>query len=55
MNKTKESWNSILWVEAFGFSLLILLSWLTEVMRIPISFLANRLPPTGIGPRFGLW
>jgi len=27
--------NSILWVETFGFSLLIALSWLVEVLRIP--------------------
>jgi hypothetical protein len=27
--------NSILWVEAFGFSLMIALSWLTEVFKIP--------------------
>jgi hypothetical protein len=33
MKKRKE--NSILWTEAFGFSLLILLSWATEVIRIP--------------------
>ncbi len=35
MNKTKERWNSILWNEAFGFSLMIVLSWLTELLRIP--------------------
>ena len=33
MKKRKE--NSILWIEAFGFSILILLSWVTEVTRIP--------------------
>lgn len=27
--------NSILWVEACGFSLLIVMSWLTEALRIP--------------------
>lgn len=32
---TKERWNSILWNEAFGFSLMIVLSWLTELLRIP--------------------
>jgi hypothetical protein len=32
-NKGKE--NIILWIEAFGFSLLIVLSWLTEAIRIP--------------------
>ena len=33
MKKRQE--NSILWIEASGFSLLIALSWLTEVVRIP--------------------
>jgi hypothetical protein len=27
--------NSILWVEAAGFSVIIVMSWLTEVLRIP--------------------
>ncbi len=35
MTQTKQRWNSILWVEAFGFSIIIVLSWLTEVMHIP--------------------
>jgi hypothetical protein len=35
MKRTKESSNTILWVEAFGFSILIAFSWLTEVTRIP--------------------
>ncbi|MGD0743907.1 MAG: hypothetical protein ABSA45_02020 [Verrucomicrobiota bacterium] len=35
MKQTKKRWNPILWVEAVGFSLLILLSWLTEAIRIP--------------------
>ena len=34
MKKTKGR-NSILWIEAFGFSILIALSWLVEVFRIP--------------------
>jgi hypothetical protein len=33
MNERKET--SILWVEACGFSLLIMLTWLTELTRIP--------------------
>jgi hypothetical protein len=33
MNKNKE--NSILWIEAFGFSTIVALSWLTEAIRIP--------------------
>jgi hypothetical protein len=35
MNQTKENWNFILWNETIGFSLLIVLSWLTELLRIP--------------------
>ena len=34
MKKSKGR-NSILWIEAGGFSFLILMSWLTEVFRIP--------------------
>ncbi|MGN6553898.1 MAG: hypothetical protein ACTHLW_09270 [Verrucomicrobiota bacterium] len=35
MKPTKAKWNPILWIEAFGFSFIIALSWLTEVMRLP--------------------
>ena len=35
MKQTKVKWNFILWNEAFGFSLMIVLSWLTEAMHIP--------------------
>ncbi|HKI69124.1 MAG TPA: hypothetical protein VKA67_06010 [Verrucomicrobiae bacterium] len=35
MKETKDRSNAILWIEAFGFSFLIMLSWLTEAMRIP--------------------
>ncbi len=35
MNQTKDQWNSILGKEAFGFSFLIILSWLVEVLHIP--------------------
>lgn len=35
MNKTQAKWKTILWSEAFGFSLMIVLSWLTELLRIP--------------------
>jgi hypothetical protein len=34
MKKTKGR-NSILWIEALGFSFLIAMSWLTEVFKIP--------------------
>jgi hypothetical protein len=40
MKKRKE--HSILWVEATGFSLLILLTWVTELVRIP-SYLFGEL------------
>ena len=35
VNKTKLRWNSILWNETAGFSLMIALSWLTELLHIP--------------------
>jgi hypothetical protein len=35
MNQTKDQWNSILGKEAFGFSFLIVLSWLVEALHIP--------------------
>jgi hypothetical protein len=35
MIKTKDKWDHILWNETFGFSLLVVLSWLSELLRIP--------------------
>ena len=35
MKQSTAKWNSILWNEAFGFSLMIVLSWLTELLHIP--------------------
>ena len=35
MQQTKIKWNFILWNEAVGFSLMIVLSWLTELLGIP--------------------
>src|SRR5215469_6457499 len=35
MQRQKRRRNSILWVETGGFSLVIVMSWLTEVFRIP--------------------
>ena len=35
MKRTKKRWNPILWVEAVGFSIIIMLCWLTEILRIP--------------------
>jgi hypothetical protein len=33
--ETKGKWDSILWVEARGFSAMIALSWLAELTRLP--------------------
>jgi hypothetical protein len=33
--KRQKGRSSILWVEAAGFSLIIVMSWLTEVLKIP--------------------
>jgi len=35
MDQTKKQGDTILWVEAFGFSIIIALSWLTEILRVP--------------------
>ncbi len=35
MKQTKKRWNSILWVEACGFSFLIGLCWLSEATNFP--------------------
>ena len=43
MKKRKE--NSILWVEAIGFSMLMLLSWLTEVVRLPYFLFGEAFVP----------
>ena len=35
MNKSKKKGASILWNETIGFLLMIVLSWLSELLRIP--------------------
>jgi hypothetical protein len=45
VNKTKKKWNSILWIEGFGFSLIIILSWLTEIIRIPHLLFGESFSP----------
>jgi hypothetical protein len=35
MKQTQDRSSSILWIEAFGFSFIIALSWLTEMVRLP--------------------
>lgn len=43
MKKNKE--NSVLWIEALGFLLLIMLTWLTEVTRIPHFLFGEQFIP----------
>ena len=43
MKKGKE--NSILWVEAVGFSILMMLCWLTELVRIPHALFGEAFTP----------
>jgi hypothetical protein len=45
MKRITDRENSILWVEAFGFSLLIVLCWLTELIRIPHTFFGEAFTP----------
>ena len=45
MKQSKKRWNPILWVEAFGFSLIITLSWLTEILRLPHFFFGEAFAP----------
>jgi hypothetical protein len=40
-----ERSNAILWIEGFGFSLIITLSWLTELMRIPHLLYGEQFAP----------
>jgi len=35
MKETKEKTSGILWIEASGFSFLIVMSWLTEALHVP--------------------
>ena len=35
MKQTRAKSNAILWIEASGFVFMIVMSWLTEVLRIP--------------------
>lgn len=43
--RDKGAGNSILWMEAAGFSLLIALSWLTEAVRIPHFLFGEAFAP----------
>jgi len=45
MKRTRKRANSILWIEAFGFSLIIVLSWLTEAIRIPYFLFGEPFVP----------
>lgn len=35
MKQTRRQGNNVLWAQTFGFTLIIVLSWLTEALRIP--------------------
>ena len=41
----KTKWNFILWNEALGFSLLIVMSWLTEILHIPHLIFGDPFTP----------
>ena len=45
MKQISDKENSILWIEAFGFSLLIVLCWLTELVRIPHLLFGESFTP----------
>lgn len=45
MTQRNKKSNRILWVEAFGFSLLIALSWLTEAVHIPHLIYGEQFTP----------
>ncbi|MGC9942622.1 MAG: hypothetical protein ABSE48_12370 [Verrucomicrobiota bacterium] len=45
MKQTKIRWKSILWLEGFGFSIIIGLSWLTEMVRIPHLLFGEAFTP----------
>jgi hypothetical protein len=45
VQQTKQQWNSVLWIEAFGFSVIIALSWLTEAVRIPHFIFGESFTP----------
>jgi hypothetical protein len=45
MKPALKKWNPILWVEAFGFTLLIVLCWLTEAVRLPHFIFGEAFTP----------
>jgi hypothetical protein len=45
MNNTSKKWDSILRVETIGFSLMIALSWLTELLRVPHLIFGEAFTP----------
>ena len=45
MQTTKSRWNYILWNEGFGFSCLIILSWLSEFLHIPHYIFGESFAP----------
>jgi hypothetical protein len=45
MVKKIKGRNSILWIEAFGFSVLVAFSWLTEIFKIPHYLFSESFVP----------
>ncbi|HUA67815.1 MAG TPA: hypothetical protein VMA13_04640, partial [Candidatus Saccharimonadales bacterium] len=45
MKRIKFKENSILWIESLGFSLLILLCWVTEAIRLPHVLFGEAFAP----------
>ena len=43
--KQNKHTDSILWIEAIGFSLLIALTWMTEIIRLPHILFAEAFTP----------
>src|SRR6185312_3816748 len=45
MKETKEKTSGILWIEASGFSFLIMMSWLTEALHVPHLIFGEAFEP----------
>ena len=45
MKQSRKKWNPVLWVEGVGFSFIILLSWLTEAVRLPHFIFGEQFVP----------
>jgi ABC-type Mn2+/Zn2+ transport system permease subunit len=45
MKETREKTSGIIWIEASGFSFLIMMSWLTEALHIPHLIFGEAFTP----------